>query len=99
MTQTVSRHHRFGGGAACGMSSSRRQFLAGMAASGTAAMLPMTARAQGAPALIDTHHHFYPPEYQKLWLDWEDQRKMPHFAGQLAWSKAKAIEDMDQAGI
>jgi hypothetical protein len=25
--------------------------------------------------------------------------KIPHFAGQVAWSKAKAIEDMDQAGI
>jgi predicted TIM-barrel fold metal-dependent hydrolase len=24
---------------------------------------------------------------------------MPHFPGQVAWSKAKAIEDMDQAGI
>jgi predicted TIM-barrel fold metal-dependent hydrolase len=49
--------------------------------------------------LIDTHHHFYPPEYQKLWLDYEDQRKIPHFPGQVAWSKAKAIEDMDRAGI
>ena len=49
--------------------------------------------------LIDTHHHFYPPEYQKLWLDWEETRKLPHFPGQIAWSKAKAIEDMDKAGI
>jgi predicted TIM-barrel fold metal-dependent hydrolase len=49
--------------------------------------------------LIDTHHHFYPPEYQKRWLDWEDQRTIPHFAGQVAWSKAKAIEDMDRAGV
>src|SRR5450755_4258108 len=36
-----------------------------------------------APRLIDTHHHFYPPEYQKAWLDWEDARKIPHFTQQL----------------
>jgi predicted TIM-barrel fold metal-dependent hydrolase len=64
-----------------------------------AAALPARlAAARGRP-LIDTHHHFYPPEYQKLWLDWEDRRAIPHFAGQAAWSKVKAIEDMDQAGI
>jgi hypothetical protein len=48
--------------------------------------------------------HRYPPpflstEYQELWLGWEDTRKIPHFPGQVAWSKAKAIEDMDKAGI
>jgi predicted TIM-barrel fold metal-dependent hydrolase len=66
---------------------------------GAAAILPAKLAAARERLLIDTHHHFYPPEYQKLWLDWEDQRKIPHFAGQVAWSKAKAIEDMDQAGI
>lgn len=81
------------------MSSSRRQFLAGVAAIGTAAMLPLTAKAQSAATLIDTHYHFYPPEYQKLWLDWEEKRKLPHFAGQVAWSRAKTIEDMDKNGI
>jgi predicted TIM-barrel fold metal-dependent hydrolase len=56
--------------------------------------------ALAAPApLIDTHHHFYPPEYQKLWLDYEDARKQPHFPGQVAWSKEKAIEEMDKAAI
>ncbi len=62
-------------------------------------MLPAGAKAQSTPALIDTHFHFYPPEYQKLWLDWEDKRKLPHFPGQVAWSKAKTIEDMDKNGI
>ena len=81
------------------MSSSRRQFLAGVAAIGTAAMLPLTAKAQTAATLIDIHYHFYPPEYQKLWLDWEEKRKLPHFAGQVAWSRAKTIEDMDKNGI
>ena len=40
---------------------SRRAFLAGAAALGTAATLPGRARAAGGATLIDTHHHFYPP--------------------------------------
>jgi len=99
MTQSLSNKYHFRGCACCGMSSSRRQFLAGVAAIGTAAMLPLTAKAQSAPTLIDTHHHFYPPEYQKLQMDWEDKRKIPHFPGQVAWSRAKTIEDMDKNGI
>jgi 6-methylsalicylate decarboxylase len=79
---------------------SRRQFVAGAVAVGATAVLPgKAAFAQQQRALIDTHHHFYPPGYQKLWLDYEDQRKIPHFPAQVAWSKAKAIEDMDKAGI
>lgn len=62
-------------------------------------MLPDTPASAQQKMLIDTHHHFYPPEYQELWLGWEDTRKIPHFPGQVAWSKAKAIEDMDKAGI
>jgi 6-methylsalicylate decarboxylase len=101
MTQLPSAQNHFRGCACCGTSGlSRRQFLAGAAAVGAAAVLPgKRALAQQQRMLIDTHHHFYPPEYQKLWLDWEDARKVPHFAGQVAWSKAKAIEDMDKAGI
>jgi 6-methylsalicylate decarboxylase len=79
---------------------SRRQFVAGAVAVAATAVLPgKAALAQQPRTLIDTHHHFYPPGYQKLWLDYEDQRKIPHFPGQVAWSKAKAIEDMDKAGI
>jgi 6-methylsalicylate decarboxylase len=83
---------------------SRRQFVAGTLVLGAAAGLSVKpALTQSSSAnqrtLIDTHHHFYPPEYQKLWLDYEDARKLPHFPGQVAWSKAKAIEDMDRAGI
>jgi predicted TIM-barrel fold metal-dependent hydrolase len=88
------------GCAGCGTSSlSRRRFIAGAAAVGATAMLPRTTAVAQPRTLIDTHHHFYPPEYQKLWLDWEVARKLPHFPGQLAWSKAKTLEDMDKAGI
>ncbi|WP_291691672.1 amidohydrolase family protein [Bradyrhizobium sp.] len=78
---------------------SRRGFIAGAAALGAAAVLPGEGDAAEGRELIDTHHHFYPPQYQKIWLDWEDQRGLRHFAGQVAWSKAKAIEDMDRNGI
>src|SRR5262249_31041228 len=87
------------GCACCGVSSTRRMFLAGAAAARAPAVLPRTPALAQDRTLIDTHHPFYPPEYQKLWLDWEVARKIPHFPGQLAWSKAKAIEDMDKAGI
>ena len=102
MRNLASARNHLQGCACCGTSGlSRRQFVAGTLAIGAAAAWS----GRPAPALalertlIDTHHHFYPPGYQKLWLDYEDQRRMPHFAGQVAWSKQKAIEDMDSAGI
>src|ERR1700751_1266750 len=66
---------------------SRRNFLAGTAATAVADVLPQRRAFAAAPALIDTHHHFYPPEYQKLWLDYEDAHKMPHFPGPIPSSK------------
>ena len=80
------RKFHFRGCACCAPSSSRRQFLAGAAAIATAAVLPGTPAPAQQKVLIDTHHHFYPPEYQELWLGWEDTRKIPHFPGQVAWS-------------
>ena len=78
---------------------SRRGFVAGIATIGAAAALPKLASAQHKADLIDTHHHFYPPEYQKAWLSWEESRKLPHFPTQVAWTREKAIEEMDKAGI
>ncbi len=49
--------------------------------------------------LIDTHHHFYPPQYQKAWADWEDQRKIPHLGVQLAWTREQDLIEMDKNGI
>jgi 6-methylsalicylate decarboxylase len=61
-------------------SASRRQFLSGLGAAGAAAMLATPAvRAQRANSLIDTHHHFYPPGYQRQWKEWEAARKIPAF--------------------
>ena len=92
---TPKSAHRFS--PTCGCCVSRRTFLASAAAVGATTLLPgEDAAAQGAPAkLIDTHHHFYPPAYQKAWADWEDARKIPHFGVQLSWTPAQDIEAMD----
>jgi 6-methylsalicylate decarboxylase len=86
--------------ACCSPSGSRRGFLASLGALGLASAFPtVAARAQTKPALIDTHLHFYPPEYQKLWLGYEDAHKQPHFPGQVAWTREKLVEDMDRGGM
>ncbi|HEX3503647.1 MAG TPA: amidohydrolase family protein [Xanthobacteraceae bacterium] len=85
----------------CACHSSRRQFLTGaaaFAATAVASAAKTPARAAGQK-LIDTHHHFYPPAYQKSWSDWEDQHKIPHFGVQLAWTREKDIEEMDKNGV
>lgn len=94
-----STQKRWGFGCTC--HSSRRQFLAGAAAFSATAVLPGDAvKAQPATLkLIDTHHHFYPPAYQKAWADWEDQRKIPHLGVQLAWTKENDLEAMDKNNI
>lgn len=81
---------------------SRRNFLASLGAAGAAAMLPSAAalaQSGAKPTIIDTHHHFFAPEYQKAWLAWEDQRKLPHFPTQVNWSPAKSLEEMDKNGV
>jgi len=95
-TRPTVRHLR---GCQCCTGVSRRRFVAGLGTLGAAAMLPRLALGQSKPSLIDTHHHFYPPEYQKAWLGWEESRKLPHFPTQVAWTREKAVEEMDKAGI
>jgi predicted TIM-barrel fold metal-dependent hydrolase len=80
----------------------RRQVLGALGAIGAAAALPgcaTQAPARPGARVIDTHHHFYAPPYQKAWLDWEEKRHIPHFPQQVGWSVAKAVEDMDKAGV
>jgi len=97
--------------AACGCpahaaaSASRRRFLGGLGAlaaagaTGALAACAATEPAGARPAWIDTHHHYYPPAYQKAWLEWEDRRNIPHFAQQVGWSVERALADMDAAGV
>jgi predicted TIM-barrel fold metal-dependent hydrolase len=80
---------------------SRRKILAGLGVLGAAAVLPAPiVLGQGAARrLIDTHHHFYPPEYQRAWLDFEDNRHLPHFPTQAAWTAAGALEELDKNAV
>src|SRR5262249_36270301 len=102
MTEAATTH---GFGCACHPSMtytpvSRRKLLAGAGALAAASALPKgAAQAQAKPKVIDTHHHFYAPAYQKAWLDWEDARKIPHFKTEESWSREKAIEELDKNGV
>ncbi len=82
----------------------RRGFLKTLGALGAAGLAgPFAAQAQSpgqaSGRVIDTHHHFYPPEYQKAWFAWEDKRNIPHFTQQEGWTREKAVADMDRAGV
>jgi predicted TIM-barrel fold metal-dependent hydrolase len=92
--------------AACG-GLPRRRLLQGMGsiALGSLALLGTGCTAMGSgmgsgsTRVVDTHHHYFPPEYQKAWLDWEDKRSIPHFTNQVAWTREGALRDMDAAGV
>jgi 6-methylsalicylate decarboxylase len=79
----------------------RRRFLFGAGALVAASVAPggFALGQSESRKLIDTHHHFYPPAYQTAQFAWEDQRKIPHFPQQVAWTREKAVEDMDKNGI
>src|SRR5215471_1947957 len=79
---------------------SRRQLLAGLGATGAAALLSAPAvRAAPDKTLVDTHHHFYPPSYLAKQKDWESARKLPPYPGVFEWTPANDIEMMDKNGI
>lgn len=81
--------------------SSRRTFLAGLAALGATALVPGRESAAQAPAAggaaphrIDVHHHLSPPPY----VTELTARKMGA-RPTLDWTPAKSIDDMDKAGV
>ncbi len=85
----------------CGCCTSRRGFLAGAAAASVSATLPInqTLAQPAVTRLIDTHHHFYPPAYQKAQFDWEEAHKVPHLGVQGEWNRQNDLEAMDKHGI
>jgi predicted TIM-barrel fold metal-dependent hydrolase len=83
---------------------SRRHFLAGLAALGGAAVLPagvMRAQAPGAQGAasgarrLDVHAHFASPTWNKKNID----SKRAGYQQLMNWTPAKAIEEMDKAGV
>ncbi len=84
---------------------SRRSFIAGAAA---AAALPLeSAFAQTKPpapsanhhGVIDTHHHFWAPEYKKVSMDWDDAHHSPHAPTMTGWSPEVTLAEMDRGGV
>lgn len=100
-THRSSRYRSLSCSCEAGANFGRRGLLQGLGALAAlgAAGCTTSAPSATAPAWIDTHHHFYPPEYQKAWLDWEDKRGIPHFTQQVGWSVQGALADMDAAGV
>jgi predicted TIM-barrel fold metal-dependent hydrolase len=84
----------------CAPETSRRGFLAGLAAAAAAAALPAPAvLAQPARTLIDTHHHFFPPDYIAMMKEYETARRIPAFPGVFDWTPARSLEQMDKHGV
>jgi len=80
--------------------SSRRQFLAGLGAVGAASALSAPiVRAQPTKTVIDTHLHFYPPEYQAIQKAYLEARKLPPIGVDQDWTPAKVVELMDKSEI
>ena len=83
--------------------SSRREFLAALAGLGASAMLPasLAAARTFGPRRIDTHHHFFPPDYLEPLAAWNKREGVaPGLQKpQQDWSPAQAIEMMDQSGV
>ncbi len=78
----------------------RRQWLAGLAAVGAAAAIPLPiVRGETARTLIDTHHHCYPPFLLKIQKEWEDKRHIPPTRVLYEWTPARSIEQMDRHGV
>ena len=79
---------------------SRRSILTALGAVGAASMLPAPAvHAQPAKTLIDTHLHFYPPEYLTMQKEYESARHIPPYPGVFDWTPARLVELMDKDGV
>src|SRR5262245_56137232 len=75
----------------------RRGFFAGLAAAGSAGLLPTVEAAAQAPLTpfrIDVHHHPTPPAYVEELSPMKNLTQV-----QLSWSVSRAIEQMDKGGV
>src|SRR3954470_8580999 len=78
----------------------RRQFLAGLCATGAAALIPMAADAQAPRRRIDVHHHFLPPVYQKEARETLNVTASgtPGFNLLFKWTPQMSLDEMDKFG-
>ncbi len=82
-----------------GRTPSRRDFLVGgLAAAGAASLLPRAARAQGNVKRIDTHSHYFAPEWKET--DAAFAQKIgapPPYTN--SWTVEKSLADMEKGGV
>ena len=81
---------------------SRREFIAGLAATGVAASAGVSFAQSAKPAhhgVIDTHHHFWAPEYKKLSMDWDDAHHSRHAPTLVSWTPEVTLAEMDKGGV
>ncbi|MGH7113310.1 MAG: amidohydrolase family protein [Stellaceae bacterium] len=83
---------------------SRRRLLAGMAAIGAGAFLPIeVSRAQAPPTkarLIDIHHHYYPPEVISGWQGYLTGHSGGTLLPRVAhWTPQTSLDEMDKNGV
>ena len=81
---------------------SRRTVLGSIAAVGAGALLPTLApdaKAADKPRRIDTHHHFFAPEWKEAELDWVAKTHGFMFPGNRDWTVDKSLEDMEKGGV
>ena len=72
---------------------SRRQVMEGFALAGAGALAGWGAE-KSARALVDVHHHFYPPTFVA-----ELERAKQNLAAAKEWTVSRSLEDMDKAGV
>ncbi len=75
---------------------SRRELLDGFALAGAGALLAGNVHAaiSSAAALIDVHHHFYPPEFVAALV-----RGNQNLTAAKDWTPERSLADMDKAGV
>jgi len=91
----MKRGERFG-------THNRRQFLTGLAATSAATIISSreTLAEAGAPrGIIDTHHHFYPPEYKQASTEFNTQFHIPPLPLTDSWTPEQSLAEMDKGGI
>ena len=81
---------------------SRREFIAGLAAASVAAGAGAAFAQSAKPShhgVIDTHHHFWAPEYKKLSMDWDDAHHSRHAPTLVSWTPEVTLAEMDKGGV
>jgi len=81
---------------------SRREFIAGLAAASVAASAGASFAQSAKPShhgVIDTHHHFWAPEYKKLSMEWDDAHHSRHAPTLVSWTPEVTLAEMDKGGV